>query len=84
MTRLLPIKKREANNSNNQISSLFFFKMVYDFLLTVADLGFPRGGGANSPGGRQHTILPKFPKNCMKLKEFGPRGGGPRVQNFFM
>ena len=25
--------------------------------------------------GRQHTILPKFPKNCMKLKEFG-RGGG--------
>ena len=44
----------------------------------MADLGFPRGGGANSPGGggRQHTILPNFPKNCMKLKEFGPRGGG--------
>ena len=37
----------------------------------MADLGFPRGGGANSRGGRQHTILPKFPKNCMKLKEFG-------------
>ena len=46
--------------------------------IPVADLGFPRGGGANSPGGgggRQHTILPKFPKNCMKLKEFGPPGG---------
>ena len=42
----------------------------------VADPGFPRGGGANSPGGRQHTILPNFPKNCMKLKEFGPPGGG--------
>ena len=41
--------------------------------IPVADPGFPRGGGANSPGvGRQHTILPKFPKNCMKLKEFGP------------
>ena len=51
-------------------------------LIPVADLGFPRGGGANSPGGRQHTILPKFPKNCMKFKEFGPRGGG--VQNFTM
>ena len=25
-------------------------------------------------GGCQHTILPKFPKNSMKLKEFG-RGG---------
>ena len=28
--------------------------------------------GANSPD----TILPNFPQNCMKLKEFGPRGGG--------
>ena len=41
----------------------------------VADPGFPRGGGANSPGGRQHTIFPNFPKKCMKLKEFGPPGG---------
>ena len=53
-------------------------------MCSVADPGFPRGGGANSPGGgRQHTILPKFPKNCMKLKEFGPPGGA-RVQNFTM
>ena len=44
----------------------------------VADPGFPQGGGANSPGGRQHTILPNFPKNCMKLKEFGPPGGSAR------
>ena len=41
----------------------------------MADLGFLRGGGANSPGGgRQHMILSNFLKNCMKLKEFGPRG----------
>ena len=40
--------------------------------IAVADLGF-------SPGGRQ---LPKwvclfiiFAENCMKMKEFGPRGG---------
>ena len=50
----------------------------------MADLGFPRGGGANSPGGRQHTILPKFPKNCMKLKEFGPRGGGARPKFYYV
>ena len=25
--------------------------------------------------GCQHTILPNFPKNCMKLKEFWPPGG---------
>ena len=30
--------------------------------------------GRQLPGGRQYTILPNFPKNCMKLKEFGPRG----------
>ena len=44
--------------------------------MAVADPGFPRGGGANSPGGRQHAILPKFPKKCMKSKEFGSPGGG--------
>ena len=27
----------------------------------------PSGGG----GGAEHTILPKLPKNCMTLKEFG-------------
>ena len=31
--------------------------------------------GRQLPGGRQHTNLPNFPKNCMKLKEFGPPGG---------
>ena len=49
----------------------------------VADLGFPQGGGANSPGGRQHTILPIFPENCMKLKEFGPPGGGAARPKFY-
>ena len=28
------------------------------------------------PRGRQHTILPNFPENCMKSKEFGCPGGG--------
>ena len=31
--------------------------------------------GRQLPGGRQHMILPKFPKNCMKSKEFGPPRG---------
>ena len=50
-------------------------KFSYIIRIPVADPGFPRGGGTNSPGGHQHTILPKFPKSCMKLKEFGPLGG---------
>ena len=30
--------------------------------------------------GRQHTILPNFPKNCMTLKKFGPgRARGTRA-----
>ena len=40
---------------------------------SVADPGFPWGGGTNPPGDK-HTILLNFPKNCMKSKEFGPRG----------
>ena len=49
-----------------------FLSEVYRSQWRIQD--FRRGGGANSPGGRQHTILPNFPKNCMKLKEFGPPG----------
>ena len=40
----------------------------------MADPGFPRVGGANPPGGRQHKILPNFPKSYMKLKEFALLG----------
>ena len=36
---------------------------------------YPRRGRQLPGGARQHTILPKFPKNCMKLKEFGHPGG---------
>ena len=46
---------------------------------SVADPGFPRGGGRQPPGRLQHTIFATFfPKNCMKLKEFGPPEGGAR------
>ena len=53
-------------------------------LLLVTDLyivqwriqDFPKVG-APALGGRQHMILPNFPKSCMKLKEFGPLGGAP-------
>ena len=46
----------------------------------------PRRGRQLSGGGHQHKILPKFPKNCMKLKEFGPRGkgGGARPKFYYV
>ena len=41
-----------------------------------ADPGFPIGGGANPRGeGRQHTNLPDFPKNYIKIKKILVRGG---------
>ena len=45
---------------------------------------FPEEGAPNPQGGRQHTILPKIPKNCMKLKEFGPPGGGARPKFYYV
>ena len=50
----------------------------------MADPGFPPGGAPTPQGGRQHTILPKFPKNCMKLKEFGPGGGGAHPKFYYV
>ena len=41
-----------------------------------ADTRFSVGGGAN-PWGRQHTSLPDFPKNCMKLRKFWSGGRAP-------
>ena len=66
-----------------------FYQNLVDFLLsnsinspeiisyTGADPGFPVGGGADPLGGRQHTILLNFPKNCMKSRKFWAVGGRP-------
>ena len=42
---------------------------TFSWPVAVAVPGFPRGGE------RQHTILPNFPENCMKSKEFQHPGG---------
>ena len=46
-------------------------------MATVADPGFPRGVGANSPGGGNIWFCHIFPKKLHKLKEFGPGGARP-------
>ena len=50
------------------------FILMFTFRVSGGSRISPRRG-RQLPGGRQHTILPNFPKNCMKLKEFGPSGG---------
>ena len=66
--------KRTIFPSRNQTEILYcFIVSCYQQLFctsTVADLTLGEGG-------RPHTILPNFPKNCMKLKEFRPVGGDP-------
>ena len=51
---------------------------------SVADPGFPRGGGANSPGG---VPTYDFAKICQKLHEieriWAPRGGGGARPKFY-
>ena len=54
---------------------------VLHLSISVVDPGFRRpggglGGDTNFPGGGANLLLNQnFPKNCMKMKEFGPRGG---------
>ena len=50
----------------------------FDNTLAVADPGFPRGGGTNHQGGGANLLFGQnFPENCMKIKEFRPRGARP-------
>ena len=47
--------------------------------IAVADPGFPRGGGANSPGGSPTYDFAKFPQKLHEIERIRPRGGGERV-----
>ena len=53
-----------------------FLIFTQSVIIAGADPGFPVGGGAY-PQGRQHTILPNFPKlTCVKLRKCWAVGGG--------
>ena len=79
-TALPPLKHSSVRThskswlSQSASSGLRFIPMTC--MCAGAYPGFPVGGGANPPGGRQHMILPKFAKNCMKLRTFWAVGEG--------
>ena len=50
--------------------------VVLGRLKSVADPGFSPGG---APTPKSTIIFQFFAENCMKMKEFGPPGGGARV-----
>ena len=69
---------RPSNLRTNvfSITCSFFVKFCKNRMSAGADPGFPIGGGANPRGeGHQHTNLPDFPKNYMKLRKFWSVGG---------
>ena len=81
-----------ANGATFRKQLVCMQKMSYSGLWSVSISVVISGGsrissrrGRQLPrGGRQHTILPNFPKNCMKLKEFGPPGGGARPKFYYV
>ena len=55
---------------------LLIEKIKETFIFSVADPGFPRGGGAEPKvGGANLLFGQNFPENCMIMKEFGPMRG---------
>ena len=53
------------------INALFLRRIIY---YSVADLGFPRGMGADSPGGTNIRFCQNFPKTSWNWKNLDPRG----------
>ena len=74
VSRLLEVYNAHARSHEAAVGSHNQSELGRTRVITVADLGFPRGGCANPKGGRQPTIGLIFPENCMKMKKFWPRG----------
>ena len=53
-------------------------------IIAVADLGFPRGGGANSQGGAPTYDFAKFSQKLHEIERIWAPRGGAHVQNFTM
>ena len=50
---------------------------------TVADPGFPRGGGANSPGGAPTYDFVKFSQKLHEIERIWTPGGGSARPKFY-
>ena len=61
------------NAQSDWTKSKSFTKCSLSNTITVADPGFSPGG---APTPKSASIFQFFAKNCMKMKEFGPPGGG--------
>ena len=55
-----------------------FYHLTWTLPISVADPGFPRGGGANSPGGGGAPTydFAKFSQKLHEIERIWTRGGG--------
>ena len=79
-----PLERTTAKNSKSSISKGQFTSSEGDVARFLNDAlqwriqDFPKEG-ANPQGGIANLLFgQKFPENCIKMKEFEPRGGGGR------
>ena len=56
----------------------FLTQNIWKTLLAVADPGFPRGGGANSPGGAPTYDFTKLSQKLHKIERIWTPGGRPK------
>ena len=76
VTEINMCSERAVHTRDNTVHELTCLSTAPLHPLTQNSDGFrisPRWG--RQPSGGEHTILSNFPKNCMKLKEFGSWGG---------
>ena len=69
------IEQRWNNKKLNRVFPLLALSIFFGYKCSGGSRISPRRGRQLS-GGRQDTILLKFPENCMKLKKIQPPGGG--------
>ena len=73
LTTGLSNESEMEDDSSSELLVLGKLRVSSSAALPVADPGFPAGAGVTLQGA--HNFANFFPKNCMKLKEFGrPRG----------
>ena len=63
---------------SHQVLKRFILVLSLCWIISVADPGFPRGGGANSPGGTPTYDFAKCSQKLHEIERIWSRGGGPR------
>ena len=76
--------KLDMSGCNRITFQGYKFHWSNSFLIAVADPGFPRGGGANSPGGAPTYDFAKISQKLHEIERiWAPGGGGGARPKFY-